>query len=181
MQTFKIVICGIMLFVLAPAIYASSCVRSRVVAVKQVVAVQALAVAPVAVAYPYQYPAYSASYNAEVGAIVEELRKLREEVSRIANGGKAGEPVSFAALVTARCASCHQEKVAADQGGGFVLVENDGAAAILSLAEKRRVVQLVEEGKMPPRSPLIPAERQAFKAALSRPNGNGANVPKPPE
>lgn len=132
--------------------------RSRVVVAVQHKAAVVQVVTPVVTAAVY-VPAYSASYNGEAAGVIAELRKLREEL-RQGHQQKA-EPLSFAALVNARCASCHQDGKE-NQGGGFVMVEKDGTIPPFSLAERRGIERAVKEGRMPPKNPLQANEAKAF-------------------
>lgn len=145
--------------------YADHC-RSRVVAVKQVVAVQHVA-AVATYAAPIIYPVYSASYNSEAAGIIEELRKLREEL-RQAQRGEPAQALAFDALLAQRCAACHQDGKAEANGGGFVLVEKDGTIPPFSLGEKRSIERSVAEGRMPPRTPLADREKQVFAQAFRK-------------
>ena len=70
-------------------------------------------------------------------------------------------PASTALLVLHnRCVQCHSETAAEAKGGGQILLNADGSLATLSLAEKRRVRELVEKGAMPPGRPVSEAEKQ---------------------
>ena len=70
-------------------------------------------------------------------------------------------PASTALLVLHnRCVQCHSETAAEAKGGGQILLNADGSLATLSLAEKRRVRELVERGAMPPGRPVSEAEKQ---------------------
>lgn len=151
----------------------SSCSRSRVVVVKRAAAVQAEAavLVPVAVAVP----AYSVSYNtqqageSDVAHAIRELAKAVEAIGgRVPAGMGNGNGLTYQAVMTARCAQCHQDGKAGVSG--MVLVEKDGTPAVLSLAEKRRIIQLVEAGDMPPRKNgvlLSDAEKAAFRAQFA--------------
>lgn len=161
----KLLVAVLALLTVPLVAYADHC-RSRVVAVKQVVAVQHVAAVAAYVA-PVYVPAYAASYNSEAGAIIDELRKLREEL-RQANRGEPAQALSFNALLVQRCASCHKDGAADAQGGGFVLVEKDGTIPPMSLGEKRSIERAVAEGRMPPKSPLPEREKKAFAEAFTK-------------
>lgn len=60
------------------------------------------------------------------------------------------------ALVGAKCAQCHDDKVSADKGGGFSMVK-DGQLLKLDDRQLRKTISLAHLGKMPPRSSNIPA------------------------
>lgn len=161
----KPIVAILALLTLPLLVYADHC-RSRVVAVKQVVAVQHVAAVAAYVA-PVYVPAYSASYNSEAAGIIDELRKLREEL-RQANRGEPAQAADFKTLMVQRCASCHADKKAQSLGGGLVLVEDDGSLPPYSLAEKRRIVELVSKGQMPPKTQLPGHEVKAFAEAFTK-------------
>jgi mono/diheme cytochrome c family protein len=113
-------------------------------------------------------PAYQAAYSPSddlLRQILEEVRGIRAELRM----GPLGLKQDGAGLLQGRCSACHQDGVADDKGGGFVLVEKDGALAELSLAEKRRVKRLVEQGKMPPGGGLPEAERKLVVDFMNNP------------
>lgn len=146
--------------------YGDHC-RSRVVAVKQVVAVQQYA-AYVAPVYAAVYvPAYSASYDSERAAIIQELRLLREEL-RQGRGEAPAQALSFNELVKQRCAACHIDGKADANGGGFVMLEKDGTVPPFSLPEQRRIKEHAINGTMPPKNPLPDREKKAFAEAFAK-------------
>lgn len=59
-------------------------------------------------------------------------------------------------VVQAKCASCHEAKVAAEKGGGLALTDG-AAAAKLDDRAARKVLSLAYAGKMPPKSSGVPA------------------------
>ena len=83
--------------------------------------------------------------------ILVELRKLNANVEALRGTQVPAEPrpLSLKALVTARCAGCHSEKVAATKGGDFVLLDAKGQVVPLSVAEKKRIVREVTADRMP--------------------------------
>lgn len=157
-----------------PILAWSSCQRSRVVAVRRAVVVQAAAiVVPVAVAVP----TYSVSYNAQqvgetdIAAAIRDLARAVEAIGgRPAAGGNgAATGLTYQAVMTARCAQCHQDGKA--EASGMILIERDGKPSVLSLAEKRRILQLVEAGDMPPKKSgvvLAEGEKSAIRDHLLR-------------
>ena len=123
-----------------------------------------------AVVSPIIIPTYSASYTASQDGtlrdILAELRAIRQELR-----SSKGEAVSFQARGAGKCANCHQERNAGAAGGGFVLLENDGRLPPMSLPEKRRIVDLVSKGAMPPPKSgvaLTDAEKTITKEYLSK-------------
>lgn len=109
--------------------------------------------------------------------LCQELRKLRLEVARIRGVEVLPQPVqpivpqpplTGAAVITQKCLTCHGAAVAATKGGGFVLAGLDGKISPLSLAEKRRILDLVSRDKMPkhPNQPLTVEEKSALKLFL---------------
>lgn len=48
------------------------------------------------------------------------------------------------------CAACHAQDKAADQGGGFTLLQADGSKAKLTAKQKARMVSFSYQNKMPP-------------------------------
>ena len=113
-------------------------------------------------------PAYQVSYSAQedlLKQILIELKGLRQDIQGLTpNTAPASNGAS---LLGSRCAGCHQDGVAETKGGGFVIVEKNGTLAELSLAEKRRMVRLVTQGKMPPTGALSVAEQKAISGFLS--------------
>jgi mono/diheme cytochrome c family protein len=108
---------------------------------------------------PAQGPTYSPSedYLKQIVANTASIDKRLERIE--AKLGTSGQQQSGAlGVIAARCLSCHQDGKAQEKGDGFVLVEKDGALAELSLAEKRRIVRQVTQGKMPPNGKLPDAE-----------------------
>lgn len=106
-------------------------------------------------------PAYGPSFSSSddlLKQILEEVRGLRKDVQGLKGGTPGQQQDGALGVVGTRCLSCHQDGKAQDKGGGFVLVEKDSSLAELSLAEKRRVVRLVQKGDMPPSGKLPDAE-----------------------
>lgn len=148
--------------------YSGGVCRSRVVVSSHhfPAAVVATYAAPVQLAYAY--PVYSASYNSAQAGIEEKLERIAAALEKLGVGGGGNQPATFEQLVTNKCASCHQDGKADTLGGGFVLSEKDGTIPPFSLAEQRRINQLVQEGKMPPKSPLSPSDKAAFTAKFAK-------------
>lgn len=68
---------------------------------------------------------------------------------------EAPKPPAFLALAQAKCASCHETKVAADKGGAFTLL--DGAAlAKLDDRQLRKLASVSYASRMPPKSSGVP-------------------------
>lgn len=111
-------------------------------------AISAASVAPAAVAAPVPD-----DWRAELRKVVrDELRTIvREEVAALDRGSpdRTTRP-NLASLALGKCAVCHRADVADAKGGSFILVEKDNALASLSLDEKRKIVAMVGDGKMPP-------------------------------
>ena len=102
---------------------------------------------------PAQGQTYSPTedYLKQIATSVASIDKRLERLE------KAGTPAAtdgWKTVVADRCLKCHQDGVAQDKGDGFVLVEKDGSLAELSLAEKRRIIRMVSQGKMPPSGKL---------------------------
>ncbi len=96
-------------------------------------------------------PAYQPSYSLSddlLKQLLEEVRGIRSEL-RASGIAKPGG-TTLAGTLKANCAACHTAGVADQKGSGFILLEKDGSLAELSLAERRRVAKMVEQGKMPP-------------------------------
>ena len=126
----------------------------RVIPADKVVAVQ-----PVAAVYP----AYGPSYSNTDALLLELLKAVKENTLAVQQlhadtlrlAGKPVPALGAAALTpagikTAKCAVCHRADVAGEKGSGFVLIEQDGSEAPLSVVEQRRVAREVEKGRMPP-------------------------------
>lgn len=139
-----------------------ACVRTAVVRrVQQVVATQAV----VTVAAPVLVPTYTAGYQPDsTAAILAELQKLRAEIVALRAPPAAAAPAKEDGklVMSSTCAKCHTDGNADASGGGFVLIEKDGKQTPLSLAEKRRIGDLVTQGKMPPKNPLQDAQKTAL-------------------
>lgn len=105
-------------------------------------------------------PAYGPTYSSSddlLKQILEEVKGLRKDVQSLKQGAGQQQDGALAVIAT-RCLACHQDGKAQDKGGDFVLVEKDGALAELSVAEKRRIVRLTQQGKMPPTGKIADAE-----------------------
>jgi mono/diheme cytochrome c family protein len=160
-------------------------------------------VAPVHVNVPY----YSASYqpaetqapptNDQIGEILVRLKRMEDkldEVLKIARepeqglpqGNPPGQPPSgpprpgeLLRSAAGKCASCHHADVFEKKGGGFQLFGEDGQFYTkLTARDQRKIVQMVEEGKMPPPETgkkLTEEEKKAlagsFRPAQTAPNG----------
>ena len=156
---------------------AAPCHVSRVAVVQQaVVATQVLT--PQAIFVPSYTMTYNGGYGQQRQALTGEdpiiaaIDRLTAAVERLsANGGIApgqAVQVNAQAVFTAKCASCHQDGKA--DKSGMVLMEKDGKISVFSLAEKRRILDLVDKGLMPPaeKGPLDQASKDAIKAYLSK-------------
>lgn len=101
---------------------------------------------------PAQGPTYSTTDDLLL-QILTELKGLRQDVQGLKNGQQPAQDGALG-IIAAKCLGCHQDGKAKDKGGDFVLVEKDNSLAELSLAEKRRIIKMVETGKMPPSGKL---------------------------
>lgn len=118
-------------------------------------------------------PTYNARYGADAGEMREmltELRAIKLEIQllRQLNGGRpSSPPSSVRGLFELRCASCHAEPVAAAKGGEFVLLTEKGDVAMLSPADKRRIMREVKGARMPKGGPALnDAELRFLEDAL---------------
>ena len=124
---------------------------------------------------PVLVPAYGPSYSPSedfLKQILEELRGVRQELREIKGvmGGAPQGQEGALAVLSKRCASCHTDP--AQKGDGFVLVEKDGVLAEFSLAEKRRIIRLVQKGDMPPSGKLPAEEVQLIEDFFNPEKGN---------
>lgn len=106
-------------------------------------------------------PAYGPTYNSNddyLKQILEELKGLRRDVQSLKAGQQPSTQDGATSILATRCLSCHQDGKAQEKGGNFVLVEKDGTLAELSLAEKRRIIRMVQKGEMPPTGKLPDSE-----------------------
>lgn len=105
--------------------------------------------------------------------LCQEIRKLRLEVARLKGVPVAEatiplpqpQPLTAPNILATKCVGCHGQTNAATKGGGFILASADGRLNPLSLAEKRRIVDLITKDKMPkpPMPPLTPQEKEVLK------------------
>jgi cytochrome c553 len=108
-------------------------------------------------------PAYGGAYSSTDDVLLQilaEVKGLRTDVQALksAQTGQGQAQQGALGIVATRCMSCHQDGVAKDKGGEFVMVEKDSTLAELSLGEKRRIIKMVTGGKMPPSGKLSEAE-----------------------
>lgn len=137
-------------------------------------------VAPVAVTVPQ----YSASYVPEaqdphadrLAAIESRLRRIEDKldaVLQIARDGAGPETVGTPSPKTpdplrtaaAKCNRCHGVAVFEEKAGGMQLFNADGRFHALTNRDRRKLVAMVESGKMPPPEAQLPLS-DAEKAAL---------------
>lgn len=105
-------------------------------------------------------PAYGGSYSQTDDLLLQirdELKGLRKDVQSLKPGAGSQQDAAVG-ILAAKCLSCHQDGKAEDKGGGFVLVEKDGALTELSVPQKRTIRRLVQQGKMPPSGKLPESE-----------------------
>ena len=76
-------------------------------------------------------------------------------------------------LVTAKCAKCHDARVAASEGAGLTLVEN-GTLSRLDATDALRVIKTSYKGTMPKRNSGIAPLTDAEVAALVGHYGQGS-------
>lgn len=101
--------------------------------------------------------------------ILAEVKALRRELAVIRREQQAVRaPDNLKQLIASRCASCHGEQVADSKGAGFLMLQKNGDVPPFSLAEKKRIIRLVERGEMPKDGqPFSEAEKDALKKFLS--------------
>lgn len=109
-------------------------------------------------------PAYGGSYSASedyLKQILEKLTSIDQRLERIEKGGggsQQGTQEAALDVVARKCVSCHQDP--ADKGDGFVMVEKNGELSVLSLGQKRSIIRMTGQGKMPPAKPLTDGEKK---------------------
>ena len=92
--------------------------------------------------------------------ILAEMKALREEIAAMREGRQPlTMPANVGPILNARCAACHELKVAEAKGAGFVMTDDKGQPWRLSGPEKRAVREQVTSGKMPRGGSLTPAEK----------------------
>ena len=89
------------------------------------------------------------------------------------NGGAGGSEGDVLPLVMAKCAKCHEARVAASEGAGLVMVEN-GALTRLDATDALRVIKASYKGTMPKRNSGIAPLTDAEVAALVGHYGQGS-------
>lgn len=119
-------------------------------------------------------PSYGASHNASAATEVylKEILTTLLRIEKRLNGGNVLQPVPNhtnapdGVKLTARlCVTCHQANVADAKGGGFVLVEDDGTLAQLSVEARRRIERRVSNAQMPPAKFLVENKLSPLNAA----------------
>lgn len=60
-------------------------------------------------------------------------------------------PPTALAVVKNKCAACHSEAKAGEEGGGFVMLDKDGALPAFSQKQRDRILAKAYKGAMPPR------------------------------
>lgn len=138
--------------------------HAAVVAVKQAV------IAPIAVAAftpVVSVPQYSAGYadhsgSSEVRELKQAILELRQAIQGMQQGGAPGQPPPAndlesraVKILSARCASCHNETTAASKGGKFLLFKGGQPNQELDLLDVMHVAQRAVAGSMPPQ-PMQP-------------------------
>lgn len=122
-----------------------------------------------------------AAQPSELQAVADALRQINSRLDRLEKGapapatpparpgpadpfapkdpakGEVKAPPSGLNVLLAKCASCHESKVAADKGGSLTLLEGALLAASLTERDKRRVMAASYAGRMPPKSSGVPA------------------------
>jgi len=109
----------------------------------------------------------AAAADSQVQALQDEVARLRQELEecrkqltavRPQAKGEAAAPQAAVpphlAIFTARCAACHEAKVARAKGNGFVLLEGNRLAR-LDARQVNRIVARVYSGKMPKGGPPL--------------------------
>lgn len=137
---------------------------------RAVVVPQAVVVTPAIVTQTVLVPTYTASYSADSAQLLAKLDRIGAAVEKLGQLGGVPAPTSqvnasLQQVFQNRCASCHQgDKTAAVNGGGQVLLEEDGKLSGFSQAELTMIAFYVQ-GKTPnghscpPKSPLPKAEQ----------------------
>jgi hypothetical protein len=144
------------------------------------------------VAVPVAIPLYGASYAGDADAdtqdllrqLLAEIRALRADLLKKPVAPPGGDPdtgdgppvppvkaVDVAAVIKAKCASCHTGEAAAK---GFELVTDDGKLIKLNGLSRQAVIAHTTGQKGPPMPPpakpqLTPAEKEALRRALLDP------------
>lgn len=156
------------LFAIAGAASADHC-RARVVQ-QNYVAPYVAPVIPIAtyVPVPVAVPQYSVGYNADGDtalAIREQTEVLKKFFAEMRAGvgtpSKPTEPENSAtsrvlAVMTTKCAKCHNEANYKDKGGNHLLVKADGTLA--DNLDWETIRDEVETGRMPKGGPELPED-----------------------
>lgn len=148
---------------------------------KAVVVQQHAYVAPYVAPLTYGYTGYyNAGYDAQQALIkdqaafiklqTEAYQQLRQALTQ-PRGEQPGAGLAvenFEAFATQQCLRCHQDGTARAEESGFIMFEKDGKLSPFSIAEKRRMATLIEQGQMPPNSSLSQQQRQQAKQLLGK-------------
>lgn len=103
-------------------------------------------------------PVYSTRYDERDGNNGEADREILARLGRVEKkldaiysmmGGK-GDNAPGIAAVKKNCAACHGAAVAEEAGGAFVLLDSAGELAAVEPDGRKRVVEKVSRGSMPP-------------------------------
>lgn len=115
---------------------------------------------------PIQGLAYNTGGSGEqmlLKDILTEIKGMRLDLRAIAGGNGARLPAtSHEAVIKVRCAKCHTEGVAADEGGEFVMVDGNGKVVEFSATERRHIRKKVKENAMPPGGGLSEEEKRVL-------------------
>ena len=98
--------------------------------------------------------------------LLNELRLLRQEVKSIRANTSSGVTAEapWANLYGNKCSTCHSRSTAG-QGGGFVLLEDNGLPAQITAKQMLKVVYRTYSGEMPPNRNKVTSDE--YKLVMS--------------
>lgn len=115
---------------------------------------------------PVQQPPPPQQQQSDMAAIMSALRAIDARLQKLEQAAPKKPvdpfepqaqrrddrpPPTALAVVKNKCAACHSEAKAADEGGGFVMLDKDGALPAFSQKQRDRILAQAYKGAMPPR------------------------------
>lgn len=137
-------------------------------------------------AYPAPaYPGAPAQANADTAALAILVQQLQQEVQQLRSGQPAPGTAALKAtdpglaVLTNRCAECHDTSKAEKLGGNLTLTLNGQLNVLLTPDQLLSVLSKSHDGTMPPTGPNLTTEERKQIAALVRRQLKAAQAPAP--